>query len=197
MSEIEKKIKEERELLEEFNKLDPVERFHVLAELRAQGIDPVEIGLIPGNPVTKKVPSGDKMATKLINRATVAAEDWLAGIKNPSRNPIEAALDAKDKWSDRLSQAMKDGKWEAGLKKVTHADIVAIAEKLGPKVFTEGLEAREAKIKKVFNELQPLFQSVSDTIQSMSNKTDADREKRLLQARKLMIELGKKRRGGA
>jgi hypothetical protein len=197
MSEIEKKLKEEREILEEFNKLDPVERFHVLAELRAQGIDPVEIGLIPGNPVTKKVPSGDKMATKLINRATVAAEEWVQGIKNPSRNPIEAALDAKDKWADRLNQAIKDGKWEAGLKKTSHAEIVSIVEKLGADVFTKGLEARESKIKKVFNELQPLFQSVSDTIQSMPNKTDADREKRLLQARKLMIELGKKRRGGS
>jgi len=29
----------------------------------------------------------------------------------------------------------------------------------------------------------------------MSNKTDADREKRLLTARKLMIEVGKKRAG--
>ena len=63
------------------------------------------------------------------------------------------------------------------------------------RVFTEGVAARESKIKRVFGELQPLFQSVSDAIQTMPDKTDADREKRLLTARKLMIEVGKKRRG--
>jgi hypothetical protein len=83
------------------------------------------------------------------------------------------------------------------LKKVSHADIVKVVDKLGGKVFSDGLDARSDKIVKVFNELQPLFQSVSDTIQSMPDKTDADREKRLLTARKLMIEVGKKRKGAS
>jgi hypothetical protein len=196
MSQIENKIAEEQKLREEFNQYDPITQFHILAELRAQGIEPKEIGLVPGNPVTKKVPSADKMATKLINRVQVAAEDWLNGIKSPSRDPIEAALAAKDKFVDRLTTAIKEGRWEGGLKKTSHAEIVKVAEKLGSRVFTEGVTAREDKIKKVFAELQPLFQSVSDAIQSMPDKTDADREKRLLTARKLMIEVGKKRRGG-
>jgi hypothetical protein len=196
MSEVENKLVEEQKLREEFNQFDPIERFHILAELRAQGIEPKEIGLVPGNPVTKKVPSADKMASKLVARVQVAADDWLNGIKSPSRDPIEAALAAKDKFVDRLTTAIKEGRWEGGLKKTSHAEIVKVAEKLGTRVFTDGVTAREDKIKKVFAELQPLFQSVSDAIQSMPDKTDADREKRLLTARKLMIEVGKKRRGG-
>jgi len=195
MSEVEKKLSEELKLKEEFNQYDPISRFHILAELRSQGIEPKEIGLVPGNPVTKKVPSGEKMATKLVNRVSVAAEDWVAGIKSPSRDPIEAALAAKDKFVDRLNTAIKEGRWEGGLKKTSHAEIVKVVDKLGSKVFTDGVSAREDKIKRVFGELQPLFQSVSDTIQAMPDKTDADREKRLLTARKLMLEVGKKRRG--
>jgi hypothetical protein len=197
MAEIERKISEEQKLREEFAKIDPIEQFHILADLRLQGIEPKEIGLVPGNPVTKKVPSGAKMAEKLIKRASAAADDWLQGVKNPSRDPVEAALAAKDKFVDRLTTALKEGRWEGGLKKVSHADIVKVVDKLGSGVFSSGLEARSDKITKTFNELQPLFQSVSDTIQSMPDKTDADREKRLLTARKLMIEVGKKRRGAS
>jgi hypothetical protein len=196
MENVEGKIAEEQKLKEEFSKYDPITQFHILSDLRAQGIDPVEIGLIPGNPVTKKVPSGAKMAEKLVKRATAAAEDWVEGVKHPSRDPIEAAIAAKDKFVDRLTTAIKEGRWEGGLKKVTHADIVKVVDKLGSRVFSDGLEARSDKIIKVFNELQPMFQSVSDTIQAMPDKTDADREKRLLTARKLMIEVGKKRKAG-
>ena len=192
----EEKAQLEAELREKFQSLDPVEAFHLLVELRSQGIDPKEVGVVPGNPVTKKVPSGAKMAEKLVKRASVAGDDWVEGIKNPSRDPIEAALAAKDKFIDRLTAALKAGKWDAGLKRTSHAEIVKVVEALGSTVYTSGVEARKAKITKVFNELQPLFQSVSDTIQAMPDKTDADREKRLLMARKLMLEIGKKRAGG-
>ena len=197
MAETWEKIEKEKKLREDFDKLSPEEKFEVLSELYKQGIDPKEIGLVPGNPVTKKVPSADKMASKLVKRVSVAGDDWLSGIQNPSRNPIEAALAAKDKWVDRLTTAIKEGRWEGGLKKTSLDEIIRTAQKLGPRVFTEGVSAREDKIKKVFTELQPLFQSVSDAVQSMPDKTDADREKRLLTARRLMIEVGKKRRGGA
>jgi len=179
------------ELLEK----DPVAFFTTIADLRQSGQDPVQMGILPGNPVTKKVKGADRWAKQQIDNAVAAASDWLDGVKNPSRNPIEAALAAKDKFVDRLNQALKDGKWEKGLAKSSQAEIIDVATKVGTGAYSTGVSARDAKIKRVVNELQPLAQSVSDTIQGMSDKTDADREKRLLTARKLMIEVGKKRRG--
>ena len=179
------------ELLEK----DPVAFFHAIADLRQSGQDPVEMGILPGNPVTKKVKSADRWAKQQIDNAVAAATDWLDGVKNPSRNPIEAALAAKDKFVDRLNQAIKDGKWEKGLAKSSQAEIIEIANKVGSGAYSTGVSARETKIKRVVNELQPLAQAVSDTIQAMGDKTDAEREQRLLKARKLMIEVGKKRRG--
>lgn len=174
---------------------DPIAFFRGLAELREQGQNPVEIGIVPGNPITKKVKSADRWAKEQISGATAAASDWQTNVKNPSRNPIEAALAANDKRVDRLKKSIDDKKWEKNLAKVTQADINEVVDKLGSGVFSSGIEARTTKITKRVNELQPLAQSVSDTIQSMSDKTDADREKRLLTARKLMIEVGKKRAG--
>jgi len=174
---------------------DPLAVFNQLVELRTAGINPVEAGIVPSNPVTRKVKSPDRWAAQQIKNAVAARDDWLDGVKNPSRNPVEAALAANDKRVDRLQQSIASKKWEKNLGKVSAADIVEVATKLGSGVYSAGVEARTTKINKRVGELQPLVQSVSDAIQGMSDKTDADREKRLLTARKLMIEVGKKRAG--
>ena len=181
--------------LKELLDKDPAAFFHALADLYVQGLDPKAMGIIPDNPVTKKVKSPDRWAKQQIENAVAAASDWLDGVKNPSRNPIEAALDKKDKWIDRLTTAIKEDKWAKNLKKVSPGEIVEVAEKVGTSAYATGITARESKIKKRVAELQPLVQAVSDTIQAMPDKTDADREKRLLMARKLMLEVGKKRAG--
>jgi len=168
--------------------------FHQLAEAYTKVGPDIREDLGFHNPVTKRVLSPDKWTSRQIARAKAASADWLDGIKAPSRDPIEAAIDAKDKFLDRLNAALKAGYWEKGLRKTSHAEIVAIVEKLGTRAFEDGIEARERKIKRVVGELQPLVQAVSDSIQGMPDKTDSDREKRLLQARRLMIEVGKKRR---
>jgi len=189
---------EEEEKLKVFRaavEADPVAVFEQLADLRRDGFDPVAEGLIPGNPVTKKVKSADRWAGQQVENAKAAGDDWLDGVKNPSRDPIAAALDSEDKWEDRLKEAIKDKKWSKNLKKSSHAEIVKIASALGTGVYTGAFDARKDKIERVVKEIQPLSQAVSDTIQGMPNKTDADREKRLLMARKLMIKVGKKRAG--
>jgi len=181
--------------LQELLDKDPVAFFHAIADLRLSGQDPVELGILPGNPVTRKVKSADRWAGQQIKNAVDAADDWLDGVKNPSRNPIDAAIAAKDKFLDRLKQALDAGKWEKGLAKSSQAEIIEIATKVGTGAYSTGVSARESKIKRVVGELQPLVQGVSDTIQAMPDKSDAEREKRLTSARKLMIEVGKKRRG--
>ena len=174
---------------------DPVALFSMLAEMRAQGKDPITEGILPGNPVTKKVKDVARWTKQQIEGAEESGDAWLDGVKNPSRDPIASAIAAKDKYVDRLTQAIKDGKWEKNLAKSSHAEIVEVAEKVGTGAYTGGVRAREKKITRVVTELQPLVQSVSDTIQAMPDGTDAEREKRLISARKLMIEVGKKRAG--
>jgi len=174
---------------------DPLAFFNALADMYVQGQNPKELGVIPANPVTKKVKDPTRWASQQIANAKAAADDWLDGVKNPSRNPVEAALAANDKRIDRLKASIDAKKWEKNLAKVSPADIVAVAEKLGSGVYSSGVDARSAKINKRVAELQPLVQAVSDTIQNMPDKSDADREKRLLSARKLMLEVGKKRAG--
>jgi len=192
---------------------DPVEEFKRKLERREVGLESVkdvfevlasaytEVGmdvredLVPANPVTKKVISPDKWKDRLIRRATAAADDWLEGIKSPARDPIKASIEADGKWKDRIQTAIREDRRKKALEKVSWSEAVAVAERIGPSGFAAGISAREGKIAKRVAELQPLVQAVSDAIQAMPDATDADREKRLLAARRLMIEVGKKRRG--
>lgn len=175
-------------------KQDPRAFFEAIYELRMQGTDPVAAGILPSNPVTKKVKSPDRWAKQQIDNAAAAGADWLDGVKNPSRDPVAAAIDKNDKRKDRLAEAEKEERWLKSMRKVTPQDIIAVADALGTGVYTSGVTARSAKITRRVAELQPLAQSVSDTIQNLPDKTDADRVKRLITARELMKAVGQKRR---
>ena len=174
---------------------DPIALYSMLAEMRRQGKDPITEGILPSNPVTKKVKDVTRWVDQQVKGAEDSGDAWLEGVKNPSRDPIAAAIAAKDKYKDRLEQAIKDGKWEKNLAKSSHAEIVKVAEAVGTGAYTGGVTARKEKIARVVRELQPLVQSVSDAIQAMPDKTDANREARLIAARKLMIQVGKDRAG--
>lgn len=147
------------------------------------------------NPAKRKVKSASDWAAEQISGTKAGADDWLKNLQNPSRDPVQAAIDAEDKWQDRLKQAIADGSRVAGLRKTSLAEISEVARNVGTGALTTGVDARKSKIGRVVNELQPLAQAVSDALQALPDKTDSDREKRLTSARKLMIGVGKTRAG--
>lgn len=142
------------------------------------------------NPAQKTLKSADKMASDLISNAAQRGSQWQEGISNPSRDPIKAALDSKEKYKNNVMAALQSGKWERNIAKVSHADIVKTVTALGSGVYTQGISARADKIKAAFAELQPKLQAVSNAIQALPNGTDADREKRMLENLKLMRKIG-------
>ena len=178
---------------------DVIADFDALLEANKRGINPLGKTLPSGrllhNPAKRTVKSASRWASQQVDNAVKAADDWLDGVKNPSRDPVAAAIDSAAKWEDKMSTAIKEGRFVKGLKKVPTGEVAAIATAVGSGAFSTGITARKSKIDRVVGELQTLAQSASDTIQAMPDKTDADREKRLLSARKLMIEVGKRRRG--
>lgn len=173
--------------------------FDALVEVQKRGENPVNVTLPSGrrlhNPAKRTVKSASRWASQQVDNAVAASADWLDGVKNPSRPPLEAAKDAIPKWEDAMDRAIKEKRMEKGLAKSSQSEIVAIAEAVGEGGYRTGVEARRGKVSRVVGELQPLMQALSDSIQAMSDKTDSDREKRLISARKLMIEVGRKRRG--
>jgi hypothetical protein len=153
---------------------------------------PLPSGNFLHNPAKRTVKSASRWASQQINNAKSGAGDWLDGIHNPSRDPIKAAIDSEKKWENNTMQAIKDKKFVKGLQGKSLQDITSVVDKLGPSVFSAGIEAREQKITNTVNSLQPKVQAVSDAIQGMPDDTPEARKNRLLAARELMLKLGTK-----
>jgi hypothetical protein len=153
--------------------------------------------IAPGIHISNPGPDPAKTAEKLVRRAQASAADYVDGMKNPKRNPVESALRAKGKWQSRLQDAMANDSYAKGVRKQDYAEAVAIATGDGGSAFTSGVSKREAKIRRVHADLMPRLGALSAAIQNMPQDTDSQREQRLLAARKGAIAIGKARKGGA
>lgn len=150
----------------------------------------------PGIHISNPGPDPAKTAEKLVRRAQGAAADYVDGMKNPKRNPVEAAVRAEGKWASRVQEAITNKNYGKGVRKQDYAEAVAIATGDGGSAFTAGVSKREAKIRRVHADLMPRLGALSAAIQNMPQDTDAQREQRLLAARKGAIAIGKARKGG-
>lgn len=150
-----------------------------------------------GNPITigSRVIDAKDWKDKQIVRATAAADEWKKKILKPKKNPVEAAIKANDKRVDKLMASIKEKKWEKAMARVDMDIMYKVIEATDPAAFSGGIERRAAKIEAVYKDLQPMVLALAESIDAMPDKSDADREKRLLAARRGMIEIGKKRRG--
>lgn len=137
----------------------------------------------------KKIKDPSRWADQQIQGSKNGAQNWLDGIKNPSRDPIQASIAAEGKYQDAMKRAMAENRRVKGLQGVSHADIVKTAEKLGPSVYEQGISSREDKIRKSIQELQPKLQAVSDAVQALPDTTEADRERRMIENLKRMRKI--------
>lgn len=150
-----------------------------------------------GNPITLGPPVIDpaEWADKQVKRAVAAASDWEKNVQRPRRDPIKAALAASAKREQKVKEALEQKKWDKAMATVDEDMMYEVIRKRGASAFRTGIEDRRAKVVARAKELQPLVAALKKAIEAMPDVTDADREARLLAARRGMIEIGKKRRG--
>jgi hypothetical protein len=150
-----------------------------------------------GNPITlgPAVIDPEEWANKQVENAANAGDRWLKNVKRPRRDPIKAAIAAAPKRAEKVRQALEEGKWEKAMAKVDEDTMFAVIDALGAEHFRRGVRARKAKVLRVAKELQPMVAGLKKTIEDMPDVTDADREARMIAARRGMITIGKQRRG--
>ena len=150
-----------------------------------------------GNPITLGPPviSPEEWATKQVKNAGASAQEWLKNVKRPRRDPLKAAIAAAPKRAEKVREALESGKWVKAMAKVDEDIMYAVIDKVGAEGYRRGVEARQAKVLARAKELQPMVTVLKKEIEAMPDVTDADREARLLAARRGMIAIGKKRRG--
>jgi hypothetical protein len=150
-----------------------------------------------GNPITlgPRVIPPEEWATKQTERAAAASSDWEKNVMRPRKNPVEAAIAADGKRKDRLAEAEKMDKWRKKMAKVNLDEMYTTISNVGASGYAAGISARSHKVTRVAKELQPMVAALAASIDAMPQVTDVDREKRLLAARRGMLEIGKKRAG--
>jgi len=142
-------------------------------------------------------PDAGRMAEKYMRKTGAAAGDWVSGMQNPKASFKQAAIAAKGKWANRTTEAIQQDRFARGMAQVDEAEAIATATSDGGSAYTAGIQKRAPKVQRAFARLAPMLGAVSQTIRAMPQDTDAQREQRLLQARKQMIEVGKRYRGAA
>lgn len=180
---------------------DPIAAFHAIADVFEGSPGLYEDMHVP-NPetgVTLRNPGPDatRMATKYARNVAGAAQSYVDGVQNPKRSFKQAAIAAAGKHTQRTQQALQEGRFARAMANVDEAEAIRTAVSDGGAAYTAGAGKRQAKVERAYGRLAPLLGSVSQTIAAMPQNTDAEREQRLLAARRLMIEAGKRYKGAA
>jgi len=153
----------------------------------------------PGNPgkhnPERGVISAEEWVEDMLTGAEAKVKQWKARALNPRYDPITAAIKAWDKFVDRVRKALEDEVWLNKMKRLTFDDVKAGIEVTPDRLFFDRMKAKKAKILKRIGELQPLVDALSKEIRAMPEATDAEREARMLAARRGMLAIGRKLKG--
>jgi len=150
-----------------------------------------------GNPLTlgPRVIAPEKIADKLVSRASGASEEWFAQAQAPRKNPIQEGIKAEGKYVDKMKTVISEGRRAKALSKVTDDDLLQGVKDAGADALRTGIERKKGKVLRRFKVLQPLYELLAKTIDTFPTDTEAQRENKMKAARRGMILVGKARRG--
>lgn len=150
-----------------------------------------------GNPITlgPAVLSPEEWAEKQQKRALAGADEWLKNTLKPSKVPSEAAAMADGKRRRAVEKSEKEGRWLKAMNAVNAEETLETIKKVGVDGYKRGIEARIAKITRVYKELQPMVAALQSEIAKMPEDTEEQRIARMLATVKGMKLIGQKRLG--
>ena len=141
-------------------------------------------------------PDSAAMTEKYLRNTSAATSDYVRGMRNPKRDPKQAALAANGKWKDRTQRAIAEDRFARGIQSYDQAAAVDAATSDGGAAYASGIQKRSTKVANAFSKLAPMLGAVSQTIQQMPQDNDGQREQRMVTNLRLMREVGKRFRGG-
>lgn len=111
---------------------------------------------------------------KHARRLSAAVEDVRKGIDRVTVNPCELAAAKKEKMLANLTASVNDGRWEAGLRRVSLADWKDKAKNVGAGRIATGINAAKAKVIAFAEELLPHIDAGQATLKTLPDITLED-----------------------
>ena len=106
---------------------------------------------------------------KHARRLKGAVDDVRKGIDRVTENPCEKAASKQDKMIANLTAAVNDGKWAAGLKRVTLDEWKKKARDVGVGRIAAGIDAAKTKVIAFAEQLLPHIEAGQTKIKGMSD----------------------------
>ncbi len=125
---------------------------------------------------------------KHARRLSAAVPDVIRGIEQVTVNPCELAVAKQEKMKTNLLAAIDDGRWAAGLKRVSLADWKDKAKNVGAARITSGINAAKAKVIAFAEELLPHIDAGQAKLSGMPDMTLEDNIARMVTMTRHMAE---------
>ena len=116
---------------------------------------------------------------KHARRLKASVEDVRKGIDRVTENPCEKAALKQDKMLANLTRAVSDGKWAAGLKRVTLEQWKHQARDIGVNRIAAGIDGAKPKTTAFFEQLLPHIDREKAKIAAMPDTTLDDNINRM------------------
>lgn len=126
---------------------------------------------------------------KHARRLKGAASDIRRGIEAVTDNPADAAIASKEKMVANFNSAMAEGKYEAGLRRVTLDDWRRKTIEVGIGRIPAGIDAAKAKVTAFADQLLPHVSAGQSKIAGMANVTIDDNINRMVTFVRHMAEM--------
>lgn len=127
------------------------------------------------------VKNPSQISEKQIRRASGATDDYRTGVQNPEKDPIKAALEKNDKRIARLQESIQKKTWEQTMAKKTMSEWQEAAAGKGADRFASGVEQASDKINDFWTKWTPRLNAIQQSVNSMPDKTDSDRERKMIE----------------
>lgn len=115
-----------------------------------------------------------ELTAKWQQRTTAAIPDAQKGVQNVTKSPMEAAANNKDKWAQNVAKAAANGRFEAGLRKVSLEEWKTnTIKKMGERI-AGGVQSAQAKHQRFAEYLIPTVAAGQAKVAAMPSMTLQD-----------------------
>jgi hypothetical protein len=151
-----------------------------------------------GNPITlaPRVAPAAEQVDKLISNATNAGQRWVDNTTRPRKDPIARAKASVTKYKNAMQESLSQDRYAKGLASIDESAMQQTIQAIGATGFVNGITARKTKITNKFAKLQPMQVALANQLDAMPTDTDAQREAKMLAAKRGMQAIGKQLKGG-
>jgi len=125
--------------------------------------------------VTRLLPPSDWVEKQLGTLQAVGRKNYEKRIAMPKKDPIQAGIQAEDRYRDEMEKVLEEKRRAKGLQATSSDEWYRYSKEIGAGRLVEGVVKRKPEVEKFVNNFQPLLLDHLSKIDTMKTTTFEDR----------------------